>query len=297
MRRYYRAPIIAQHRFATGRRSRRICLFAHYHAKGLVTPRHRYYLEALRAAGLETVFITTSPVCPNESLQQLDGLVREAIHRHNWGMDFGSWQLTLLDAFANGDGLEAVDELTLANDSVLGPLWPLSELYDAMASKHADIWGVTDSWEVRYHLQSYFLVFRGHILRSEFFRQFWQMPIERPDRQSIIDRYELTLTERAREAGFRTAAFCGFESLLEAARESRSPAPSAEARALAGPNPTHAYFDLLMEQRRSPFVKMDLLRFNPQGVRWVSRFQDLAPRLVPEPLRRALAVELALRLD
>ena len=51
----------------------------------------------------------------------------------------------------------------LANDSVYGPLFDLKEIL-ARCDASADIWGMTDNRAGGYHLQSYFLLFRGRAL-------------------------------------------------------------------------------------------------------------------------------------
>ena len=78
-------------------------------------------------------------------------------------------EVVLLPATANDVaslGLPAADTecLVIANDSVYGPFGPLGPLLSRMDFGAADAWGMTETWQIRYHLQSYFVAF-GRILQ------------------------------------------------------------------------------------------------------------------------------------
>ena len=74
--------------------------------------------------------------------------------RRNVGSDFGAMREGL--ARLRGP-LATVEQLLILNDSVYGPLQPLDEMLAQIDFGVADIWGATESWQRRYHLQSFFL--------------------------------------------------------------------------------------------------------------------------------------------
>jgi lipopolysaccharide biosynthesis protein len=54
----------------------------------------------------------------------------------------------------------------LVNDSIYGPLAPLEPILARIDLEAADLWGATESWQTRYHLQSFFLAAGRTVLTS-----------------------------------------------------------------------------------------------------------------------------------
>src|SRR5438045_8800342 len=86
-------------------------------------------------------------------------------------------------------------EVLMANDSVFGPLYDLGPIISTM-NKRFDIWGMTDSYEINYHLQSYFLYFNEPAIKSETWLDFWQrMDFTGLSNWDIIVKYEIGLSQ------------------------------------------------------------------------------------------------------
>ena len=49
----------------------------------------------------------------------------------------------------------------------------IGECHFAVKNIKCDFWGITDSSEINYHLQSYFLVFKKNVIQSNTFKIFW----------------------------------------------------------------------------------------------------------------------------
>jgi len=178
---------------------RRLFLFAHFDAQSVVRPYIHRHIEALRALG-EVWFISNSPLPPSE-LERVRPLVGNVILRENAGLDFGMWKTALKSV-----NLEEFDELVLTNSSIIGPLAPLGPIFERMNRTKCDFWGMTESWEVIHHLQSYFLVFREPVLRSMAFAQFWDGVLYYKSRFNIVHSYELGLSSWLWQHGFESAA-------------------------------------------------------------------------------------------
>ncbi len=139
----------------------------------------------------------------------MSGLCDEASLRPNVGYDFGMWQFVL----AKTD-LTVWDEIILTNSSVFGPFWPLTDAFQRMADQPCDFWGMTDSYQHDWHIQSYFLVFRHKIIQSKAFSLFWQSVLPYMNKEQIIRSYEVGLTQYLMDAGFTARALVPTLSLL-----------------------------------------------------------------------------------
>ena len=147
--------------------------------------------------------------------------------------------------------LRAWDELVLVNSSVFGPVTPLARAFQRMESVACDFWGMSDSLEIEYHVQSFFLVFRKSMLASGAIEQFFASVLPYRHKPQAIRSYELGLTHFFLDRGFVPAAVA---SVLD--------------RSLRlGPcNPClRASIPLL--ELGMPYVKVELLRDNPFALR------------------------------
>lgn len=232
---------------------RRVAVFAHFDARDEIKPYVLFYLRALRPHCARVIFVSTANLTAGV-LASLDGLCDATMLRANVGFDFGMWQHALA-----GMKLDNVDELLLTNSSVFGPFRPLARVFDRMAGEDCDFWSITDNYEHHWHLQSYFLCFRKRTLESDAFRRFWSNLLTYSDKSQTVLSYELGLSQWLVEAGLRGKAFISAASLF----------PKGPLRHLyrhKHRNPT-SFHPVRVLRRGSPFVKVELLRDNPAGVR------------------------------
>src|SRR5262249_12637577 len=128
-------------------------VYVHYDRHGVV---HDYVIEQLRqlaVANFRITFVSNAPKLNKDGLSAVLPHCRLAIIRRNVGFDFGAYK----DGITSIGDIVACDRLLLMNDSVYGPFWPISEFLDKADPANADFWGITDSWDTHYHVQSYFL--------------------------------------------------------------------------------------------------------------------------------------------
>ncbi len=202
------------------------------------------------------------------------------IIRRNAGFDFSAWRDALL-----AYGLPRPDTamLVLVNDSVYGPIRPLWPAIAAIDFSAADLWALTDSWQLRYHLQSYFLIAGPRVFESPAWKRFWATVRPLAFKRWVIRRFEVGLSQAMLRAGFRLAAVWPYETLLDdaatapagAARKAGDPLLAAGRRherqireAIADGLPLNPTSDLWRRliRRGHPFLKRELLRENPTGV-------------------------------
>jgi hypothetical protein len=271
----------------------KVAVFVHADRRGSVHEHVMHYVRSLVDSGFSVVFVTNSGKLKPESMAKLQQACAGVLVRRNVGYDFGAWR----------EGLEQLHlprpnttMVVLVNDSVYGPLRPLNEMLDRIDFHEADIWGATECWLRRYHLQSYFLAFNPEVLRSEAWRRFWRKVRPAPSKQWLIRHYEIGLTQALIRAGFRCQAVWPYGRLIEDidpsllkpesdsegsgdamydAREKQAKRIMKAAAKNRPMNPTSELWRQLL-QDGFPFIKRELLRENPTEVLDVSDWRAVA---------------------
>jgi len=273
--------------------ARKVAIFLHWDRRGTVHDYVLHYLEALRRAGYEILFVSNAPRLSEEDWQRVTPLCAVMLRRRNRGHDFGAFRDAVLDL---QDRLPSLDRLIIANDSVYGPLQDLGPLLARCDVGEASVWGVTDSWDRSYHLQSYFLVFKREALQNPAFLSFWRQVRLVPSRSWVIRKYEIGLTQAMMKARLRCSALFPYRAAAAALSQAVRGQGLLERKDLSDYhrgyvgqlfaavergdtlNQTHYFWDYLVGEAGCPFVKRDLLLRNPVGVPYVNQWDDLIRR-------------------
>lgn len=188
----------------------KVVLFVHWDRGGRVRKELFAYIAQLRDAGRSVVFVTNAGEIEPTAEARLVALCAGILIRRNIGYDFGAWR----DAIETLDLPRAgTEEIIIANDSVLGPFRPLDTTLLRLDYGETDVWGLTDSWQQRYHLQSYFVAFGPRAIRAPAFRKFWSGVIPAPSKAFIIRKYEIGMTQTMLDSGIRVSAVWSYDLL------------------------------------------------------------------------------------
>ena len=225
----------------------KLCIFSHFDKDGIIDDYVIYYLKNLYSVGIDIIFISTAKNITDESISKLLPYCRDIIIKENIGYDFGAWKTGL--EYIDKE-IESYDSLILCNDSVYAPLYDLSSMINTMKQKEVDFWGVTDSYEVKWHLQSYFLFFNKKVLKSKVFVDFWKHYKIYNIKRNIIEKYEVGLTDILSKEGFKFSAYCPSNELIKDEKI----------------NTTHHLWKELIINKKCPIIKIELLRDNPVKV-------------------------------
>jgi len=268
----------------------RLVLFAHYDPQDEVDEYVRFYLEKLYEMNSTIVFVSGSPQLKPASTEKIQHLCAGIFTRRTLSLDFGSWHLAWQQIQHQGWKLENFRQFILANDSVYGPLFPLSEMFDTFTG--ADMYGVTESNERGNHLQSYFLLWDLNQKTRAFIQSFWtdfRYPVLKQD---LIDRYEIGISQQARAHGLQQKAYAPDAAVREAAARRKNHQHLQE---IGNRNVNNSLYlwDVLMEDLRCPFLKTDLPRnnrYNSSKIRNLSgelrKWTDYNPALIERNLER-----------
>ncbi|WP_405217592.1 rhamnan synthesis F family protein [Agrococcus sp. Ld7] len=161
---------------------RRALVWAFHDVDGILDAANEHYLRALLEHVEQAVVVANGELEPG-SRRRVEELGAMLIVRGNTGYDVEAFRAGIE---ALSPTLAEMDELVVANSSVFGPLRPLRPMFDAMAERDVDFWGITRHGAAdasagtaaprteRAHVQSYFTVYRSSLLRSEAFASYWR---------------------------------------------------------------------------------------------------------------------------
>lgn len=264
--------------YGRAKEGRRIlCLFAHYHRASLILEDVVYYLQHLYEQGCEIIFLSNSKRLINKEIEKVKPYVRVIIHRRGRGLDFGSWYVGWRYAREHLN-LEDYELLLLVNDSVYGPIFSLHKLFDFIEGSKYDVVGVTSSLEVKYHLQSYFLAFKRNVFLSSGFQKFFKDYKFFNRKRTVIKKYEIGLSQYLLKIGYKIGAYCEYIDLLKLVTKRH---PYYDHILYHPVNPTHHLWDVLIEKKRCPFLKKELILVNPSRIQNVNQWPSLLSKYNP----------------
>ncbi|BFM06255.1 rhamnan synthesis F family protein [Halioxenophilus aromaticivorans] len=259
----------------------RATVFAHFDKGNIVDDYVYYYLKQLQKISGHIVFVSTAKL-NDDDITQLSSMGIQVSCRANLGYDFMSYKLGI-----DSLDLSKYDELIICNDSVYGPLQSLEPIFCDSQFKEADVWGITDSHQYSYHLQSYFIVFRKKALNSISFKRFWDNVTELVNKKDIIEKYEVGLSKALLNDKLALASIYKSNqrtprSIMKAVTENNFQFVKTtiqrltekdlwedlprKIRDFGNKNPTHTHWKSTILEANVPFLKVELIRENPMDV-------------------------------
>lgn len=228
-----------------------VCLFVTYVPGDQLLPGPIALVKALAASGqVVVVCCAVDDLSVTVDLTGLDGAA-VILKRENGGYDFAVWAAVL----AQMPELWSAKRLFFVNDSVLGPLAGLDRILQRIRASDADFLALTESFEIRHHIQSYFFVLQNKGLPSAAVRAFWRQVRVEKTKSAVIEKYEVQLLEHMRDvAGLKTEVLFSYDFLF----------PGADWSSVKGKNPTLYLWEHLINSG-FPFVKVELLNANPHN--------------------------------
>lgn len=224
-------------------KKRYACIFVGFDKNSQLHDYVIYYLKSL-AKYFDIHYITTAEKLHTnqENISVLKTICKSITVRKNEGYDFGSWKFGIQEYY---EDIINYDGLLLANDSVYGPIFDLTHFIDTVERSKCDVMAMTDSNEIDFHLQSYFVFYKQHVVKSTIFKKFWDNVSIQGDKWDIIKRYEIGLSQRLLRLGnFTIAPYCNMTGYPKI-------------------NHTHRHWKDLIIKHKFPFIKIELVTKNP----------------------------------
>lgn len=288
----------------------RVAVLVHHDQGGRIAPTLRLMATAFTRAGFSLVLASNAGRLAEGDLAWAREHAALTVLRRNRGLDFSAWK----DAMRQAGLPRAETEcLLLMNDSLYGPLSDIAPMLARLDFDTADIWGATDSWQTRWHLQSYFLAIGQRAMNHPAFAEFWAGVVPARSKAAVVNAFELGFSAAMLEGGLRCAALwpyarltgalarndaslLAFDPRLSPGHRARLAEGRAQALGLALShrplNPTAELWLALLEDG-FPFIKRELLSRNPAAVPGVAAWRLAVERIAPGA---AEAIELDLRM-
>ena len=169
------------------------------------------FLEKLAALADKTLIVVNGGLAA-EDLEIL-GQYGQVLVRDNTGYDTAAFREGILSL--GKETLQHCSQLMLVNDTNIGPMSDLAAVFQTMAGRNLDFWGISygETQEditgfnrygyIPNHLQSYFLVIEPLLLQSEEFYDYWQVLTDTDSREEAIGKHETTFTKYFADLGYR----------------------------------------------------------------------------------------------
>jgi len=195
----------------------KLVIFSHYDARNCIADYVVYYIDGLRAASCDVVFVSDCQL----KLKEQDKIAEKTlviITGKHGEYDFGSYKRGYAYASIN-HLLDVYEELIFCNDSCFAPIFPFSGMFDQMQSIACDFWGITYSTfgfhedkgclvkSTVGHLQSYFILFKKTVFNSSCFKDFLSTIKKEENKMYVILNYELRITKMLEDAGYISGRF------------------------------------------------------------------------------------------
>ena len=194
---------------------KRLALYVFWEKNGIVYNYVEYYLQSLTSIAQEIVVIVNGRLS-SEGRRKLEELGVVILVRENKGLDFSAWKAAL--EYKGWELVTQYDELILCNCSCYGPLYPFSELFDVMAKRNCDFWGINRQPKIPGkmlgHIQSYFYVFRNPVLSSACFRQWWDNLVSARSYKEEVWEHEMQFSTYLEKNGYRSDTYMDYDKYL-----------------------------------------------------------------------------------
>lgn len=199
----------------------RLLIYFFYDRDGIVDQYIVHMLEAMKEC-VKDIAIVSNGKISQEGIQKFSHFTQTIIERDNVGFDVWAYKEALQTlGWVN---LAEYDEVILMNYTIMGPVYPLQEMFDSMDQRDLDFWGPTmsfgidgDPWGtspygyIPDHIQSHFIAVRRTMLFSRKFRKYWEkMPMIESYQQSV-GRHESYFTKYFADRGFTWEVYANSE--------------------------------------------------------------------------------------
>ena len=197
---------------------KRVVIFAHFDMQNIIDPYVIDYLKELCKYS-EIIFVSDGDLKQKE-IYKINNLCFDNICYKHSEYDFGSYKrgFELLKT-KYSEKFNKLDEVLFVNDSCY-LIQSFDKVFNDMErKKEVDFWGLTDNYtdlkNIRYHLQSYFLVFRKGIFLDNKFQEFISNIKKLNDKSQIIGLYEIGLSEFLIANNYKVFAIFGYSEIIK----------------------------------------------------------------------------------
>ncbi len=203
---------------------KRCAIFVFYDKDGIVDKYIEKLLKGMKEEVNRLIVVCNGDVC-DEGLAVFNESADEVLVRPNEGYDITAYRYGL--DHVSLDKLSDYDEVILFNSTLFGPIYPFSEMFMAMNKEDVDFWGMTTFHEVPFdpfgtieygyiptHIQSFFMVFRQSLTKTDDFKSYWSNLPKISNYNEAIGYFETVFTKKFSDMGYKWKAYTDSTELI-----------------------------------------------------------------------------------
>ena len=196
---------------------KRLGIFFFYDAQGHADRYVSTLLDGFKPFFNELAIVVNGKI-DEQSESMLKSYANKFILRENKGFDVWAYK-TAMDSYGWGN-LEKFDEVVLFNATIMGPVYPFSEMFNAMNAKDLDFWGITKFHKVNgdpfgyspygylpEHIQSHFHAYRKSFIQSKDFQDYWNNLPPINSYFESVGLHESVFTKRFADKGYKWSVY------------------------------------------------------------------------------------------
>lgn len=193
---------------------KRLVIYSFFDKKGIVDRYVGAMLQGLFTVS-DRIVIVSNGAIPPQSRSLFKKYTDDIIVRENKGFDIWGYK-TAIDTLG-WSVLQDYYEVVLMNDTLMGPVYPFEEMFNAMNKRpELDFWGISVHTGISHdfthcnpygslpeHIQSFFMVYRNKFLKSNELKDYWDNLPQLSTYEEAIGKYETFFTKHFADMGFR----------------------------------------------------------------------------------------------
>lgn len=198
---------------------RRLAIFCFYEANGHAPQFISSFLSDLMLS-VDGLIVVVNGKVDDESREMFSQYAQQIIVRENEGLDVAAYKEGMLTL--GWDSLSTYDEVICLNDTIMGPLYPFSEMFHAMDQRDVDFWGitayageVTRKEVIPTHIQTYWHAYRRSIVSSPEFQLYWENLPSWDSYADVTRNHEMQFTKRFEKLGFSWDTYIDYRKYRE----------------------------------------------------------------------------------
>lgn len=196
---------------------KRLAIFFFYDKEGIVDDYIPYMLKDLNQNIDELLVVCNGKLTP-EGREKFYQFTSNVLVRENKGFDVWAYKEGMM--LYGWEKLNQFDEIILMNFTIMGPLYPFSEMFHEMDKRDLDFWGITayhgapyDPFnKIKYkylpkHIQSHFIAVRKSMFDTPEFRKYWEAMPDITCYEEAVCWHEAIFTKDFADKGFKWAVY------------------------------------------------------------------------------------------
>ena len=202
---------------------KRLGIFFFYDAEGVVDDYIPTLLNGFRPYLSEMTIVCNGKL--NEAGEKiLSSYTNNLIVRPNEGFDVWAYK-TAMESYG-WEKLVSFDEVVLFNATIMGPVYPFSEMFETMDQRDLDFWGITKFHKVPQdpfgrspfgylpeHIQSHVHAYRRSLIESKSFQDYWDNMPPIKSYYDSVGLHESLFTKRFADKGFKWDTYVNTDDL------------------------------------------------------------------------------------